>query len=71
MKFVLIAMSICFLYIVYNFEMFSTVDSSMASKMAAKMEETLYLLVIAVFFPKRSSHFCYYAFQHHFDCIML
>ena len=32
----------CFLYIIYNFEIFLTVDSSMASKMAAKMENSIY-----------------------------
>ena len=42
MKFVLIAMSVCFLYKIYNFEIFLTVDSSMASKMAAKMENSIY-----------------------------
>ena len=42
MKCVLFAMSVCFLYIIYNFEIFSTVDSDMASKMAAKMEHSIY-----------------------------
>ena len=32
----------CFLYIICNFENFSTVNSSMASKMAAKMENPIY-----------------------------
>ena len=31
-----------FLYIICNFENFSTVNSSMASKMAAKMENPIY-----------------------------
>ena len=39
MKFILIAMNVCFLYIISNFEIFSTVNSSMASKMAAKNEK--------------------------------
>ena len=38
----LIAMIVCFLYIIYNFEIFSTVDSSMASKMATKIENSIY-----------------------------
>ena len=42
MKFVLIAMHVCFLYIICNFEIFSSVNSSMASKMAAKMENPIY-----------------------------
>ena len=37
MKFALVAMNVCFLYIIYNFEIFSTVNSSMASKMAAEL----------------------------------
>ena len=41
MKLVLIATSVCFIYIIYNFEIFSTVDSSMASKMAAKMDNSI------------------------------
>ena len=41
-KFVLIAMSVCFLYIICNFEIFLTVDSSMASKITAKMENSIY-----------------------------
>ena len=32
----------CFLYIIFNFEIFSTVNSSMASKIAAKMENPIY-----------------------------
>ena len=32
----------CFLYIIYNFEIFLTVDSSLASKMAAKMVNSIY-----------------------------
>ena len=42
MQIVLIAMSVCFLYIILNLEVFSTVDSSMASKMAAKMKNSIY-----------------------------
>ena len=36
-KFALVAMSVRFLYIICNFEIFSTVNSSMASKMAAEL----------------------------------
>ena len=41
--FVLIAMNGCFLYMICNFEIFSTVNSSMASKMAAKLKNPIYL----------------------------
>ena len=41
-KFVLIAINVCFLYIKCNFEIFLTVNSSMASKMSAKMENPIY-----------------------------
>ena len=37
MKFALVAMSVRFVYIICNFEIFSTVNSSMASKMAAEL----------------------------------
>ena len=37
MKFALVAMCVRFLYIICNFDIFSTVDSSMASKMAAEL----------------------------------
>ena len=56
-------MSVCFLYIIYNFEIFLTVDSSMASKMAAKMENIYLLVVFCIFFLKKSSHFYYFAFS--------
>ena len=44
MKCVLIAMNVCFLYIykICNFEIFLTVNSSLASKMATKMENSIY-----------------------------
>ena len=35
-KFALVAMNVRFLYIICNFEIFSTVNSSMTSKMAAE-----------------------------------
>ena len=38
----LIAMNACFLYLTCNFEIFLTVNSSMVSKMAAKMENSIY-----------------------------
>ena len=41
MKFVLIGMNFRFLYKICNFEIFSTVPSSMASKMAAKLENSI------------------------------
>ena len=41
-KFALVAMNVHFLYIICNFEIFSTVSSSMASKMAAKLENPIY-----------------------------
>ena len=41
-KFALVAMNIRFLYIICNFEIFSTVNSSMASKMVAEMENPIY-----------------------------
>ena len=37
MKFALVAMSVRSIYIICNFEIFSTVNSSMASKMAAEL----------------------------------
>ena len=42
MKFALVAINVRFLYIICNFEIFSTVNSSMASKMAAKLENPIY-----------------------------
>ena len=46
MKCVLIAMNVCFIYIyiykICNFEIFLTVNSSLASKMATKMENSIY-----------------------------
>ena len=42
-KFALVAINVRFLYIICNFEIFSTVNSSMASKMAAKSENPIYL----------------------------
>ena len=33
----IVATNVCFLYIICNFEIFSTVNSSMASKMAAEL----------------------------------
>ena len=42
MKFVLIAMNVCFLYIICNYEIFSTVYTSIASKMTAEMENPIY-----------------------------
>ena len=42
MTFVLIGMNVRFLYIICNFEFFSAVHSSMASKMAAKLENSIY-----------------------------
>ena len=50
-------MSVCFLYPIYNFEIFSTVDSSMASKMAAKMENS----------KKKYHIFAIMRFQHHLE----
>ena len=32
-KFALVAMNVCFLYIIYNFEIFSTVTSKMATEL--------------------------------------
>ena len=42
MKFALVAINVRVLYIICNFEIFSTVNSSMASKMAAEMENPIY-----------------------------
>ena len=42
MKFVLIAMNVRLLYIICNFDIFTTVNSSMVSKMAAKLENLIY-----------------------------
>ena len=42
MKFALSAMNVRFLYIICNFEIFLTVNSSMASKMAAELENPIY-----------------------------
>ena len=41
-KSALVAMNVRFLYIICNYEIFSTVNSSMASKMAAEMENPIY-----------------------------
>ena len=43
MKFALVAMNVRFLCIICNFKIFSTVNSSMASKMAAELENPIYL----------------------------
>ena len=42
MKFALVAMNERFLYIICNFEIFLTVNSSMASKMAAELANLIY-----------------------------
>ena len=55
MKFGLIATIVRFLYIICNFEIFSTVNSSMASKMAAKF--------FMQFFLNKYIHFCYKVFS--------
>ena len=41
MKFALVAMNVRFLYIICNLEIFLTVNSSMASKMAAELENLI------------------------------
>ena len=45
------------IYIICNFEIFSTVNSSMASKMAAKFENPIYWCCL-LFFQNKSIHFC-------------
>ena len=50
-KFVLIAMSVCFLYIIHNFEIFSTVDSSMTSKSLCLLCLCARLLICALWSP--------------------
>ena len=52
----------CF-FLIYDFEIFLTVDSHMAAKTAAKMENSIYWWYFAVFFLKKSSHFYYFAFS--------
>ena len=47
-KFAIVAMDVRFLYIICNFEIFSTVNSSMASKMAAKLKKFYLLVIFAV-----------------------
>ena len=42
MKFALVAINVRFLYIICNFEIFLTVNSSMVSKMAAEFENPIY-----------------------------
>ena len=42
MKFALVAMIVRFIYILCNLKIFSTVNSSMASKMAAEFENPIY-----------------------------
>ena len=42
MKFALVAMNVRFLYIICYFEIFLTVNSSMASKMATELENPIY-----------------------------
>ena len=41
MNFALVAMYVRFLYIICNFEIFLSVNSSMASKMAAELENPI------------------------------
>ena len=55
MKFVKIATNVRFIYIICNFEIFSTVNSSMASKLTAKF--------FLQFFLNKYIHFCYKAFS--------
>ena len=42
MKFALVAMNVRFIYIICYFEIFLSVNSSMASKMAAELEIPIY-----------------------------
>ena len=42
MKFALVAINVRYLYIKCNFEIFSNVNSSIASKMAAELENPIY-----------------------------
>ena len=62
MKFALVALNVRFLYTICNFEIFSTVNSSMASKMAAELENPIYWYFL-LFFLNKSIHFCYLAFS--------
>ena len=62
MKFAVVALNVRFLYIICNFEIFSTVNSSMASKMAAELENPFYCYFL-LFFLNKSIHFCYLAFS--------
>ena len=48
----LIAMNVCILYIICNFEIFLTMNLSMASKMAANMENPIYQCYFAVLSKK-------------------
>ena len=70
MKFALIAMSVCFLYIICNFEIFLTVNSSMASKMATEME-ILFIGDILHFVSKNHHTFAIRHFRHHLRCIQV
>ena len=66
MKVVIIAMSVCFLYKICNLEIFSTVNSSMASKMAAKMNNPIIGDILQVFFFFKNHHiFTFRRFLHH------
>ena len=66
MKFVLIAMNVCVLYKICNFEIFSTVNSSMASKMAAKMK-ILFIGDILQFFLKNHHFLLFVVFDITYD----
>ena len=48
MKFALVAMNVRFLYIICNFEIFSTVNSSMASKKGGRNGKSYLLVIFAV-----------------------
>ena len=59
-----------FLYIICNFEVFSTVNSSMASKMAAKMKNPIFWWYFAVL-SKKSSLFaisCFFVITNDVSC---
>ena len=63
-EFALVAMNVRFLYIICNFKIFSTFNSSMASKMAARLENPIYWSFL-LFFLKNLYIFAIRRFRHH------
>ena len=65
---ILIAMNVCYLYMICNFEIFSTVNSSMHPRWLPKWK-ILFIDYIKQFFLKNRHIFAIWRFRHHLVCI--